>query len=94
MEISHQTCPKNGQHFSTSSSSARNSTALTAALVTIHASEDVYIKLGNSTVTASSSDYDFHVLAGSYFYLRTNGATHIAAIRVSADGVFYINEER
>jgi len=94
MDIMAQTCPKNGQHFSTSGTSARNTTALTASLVTIHASADVYIKLGASDVVASSSNYDFHVVSGQYFYLRTNGSTHIAAIQVTAAGVFYINEER
>lgn len=94
MDIMAQTCPKNGQHFSTTATSARNTTAITSALTTVHCTQDVYLKLGDSSVVASSSDYDIHIVAGQYFYIRTNGATHMAAVRVSADGVFYVNGER
>ena len=89
-----QSCPVNGQHFSYTGTSARNTTALAADLITVHSTTDCYLKFGAGTVTASSSNYDFHLVAGQYFYLRTNGATHIAAIRVSANGILYLNEER
>jgi hypothetical protein len=90
----HKTKPKNGQHFSTSATSARNTTAISSDTVTVHASADVYFKAGTSTVTVSASDYDMHLAAGTYIELVMNGHTHVAAIRVSADGVFYINDEK
>lgn len=93
-DITQQTCPKNGQHFTTSGTSARNSVAVSGELVTIHASQDCYIKIGDSAVVAAANDYDMHVVANQYFYLRMNGKTHIAAIQVSSSGTFYINEEK
>lgn len=90
----YDTQPKKGQHFSTSGTSARNSTSISADAVTVHASADVYFKVGDSTVTASSSDYDMHLVAGAYIKFPMNGKTHIAAIQVSSAGVFYINHEK
>jgi hypothetical protein len=94
MNLTQQSCPVNGQHFSFTGTSARNSTAIASELVTVHATADCYLKLGGGTVTSAAGAYDFHLVAGQYFYLRTNGATHIAAIQVSAGGTLYINEER
>lgn len=94
MDLTFQSAPKNGQHFTTSGTSARNSTAISSDSATVHASADVYLKIGTSGVVASSSDYDMHLIAGAYVQIPTRGATHIAAIQVSAAGVFYINEEK
>jgi len=94
MDLTFQSAPKNGQHFATTTTSARNSAPISSDSVTVHASADVYLKAGNSGVVASSSDYDMHLIAGAYVQFPTRGATHIAAVRVSADGAFYINEEK
>ena len=90
----YKTTPRNGQHFSTSGTTARNTTAISADSVTVHASQDVYFKVGGSSIEASSSSYDMHLAAGAYVEITMNGATHIAAIQVSTAGVFYINEEK
>ena len=80
------------------SSSASNSTAFDAAthVVSLYATEDIYLKFGDETVTATTSDHFFP--AGIYYDVsigdEANGhATHIAALRVSGDGVLYISEK-
>ena len=90
----YKTSPKNGQHFSTSGTSARNATAISADTVTVHCSADTYYKMGGIAVVASASDYDMHLVAGAYIELTMNGATHIAALQVTSAGVFYINDEK
>ena len=88
-----------GAHsISTSATSARNTTAFAATtrILSLYATQDVYVNFGDSSVTASSSSHFFP--AGVYydFSLGGEGAgrfTHVAALRVSADGVLRISEK-
>lgn len=80
------------------SSSARNSTAFSAdtRVIGLYATTDMYVRLGDGTVSASASDHFFP--AGVYYDISIGGDaaaldTHIAAVRVSADGVLYISEK-
>ncbi len=88
-----------GAHsVTTSASSARNSTAFNGdtRVVSIYATADVYLKFGDSSVSASTSDHFFP--AGLYYDVAIGGdqvghATHLAALQVSAAGVVYISEK-
>ena len=90
--------PAGAHHISSSASSARNSTAFDAGtrIISLFATEAVYVKFGTSGVTATSSDhyfpantyYDFAIGGG-----RTGHYTHVAVLRVSADGDVYISEK-
>lgn len=84
-----------GSHkFSTSSTTARNTTAFNSdtRVVSLYATEDVYIRFGGSTVTAAATDHFFP--AGVYYdFAIPKGTTHVAAIRDSADGTLYISEK-
>lgn len=88
-----------GAHsISASVSSARNSTAFDDAtrVVSIYAEEPVYIKFGDSSVTASGSDHYFP--AGVYYDFAIGGGraahyTHVAVIAASGDGSVYISEK-
>lgn len=82
----------------TSGSSARNATAFgpDTRVIGIYATQDVYIRLGTSSVTAAGTDHFFP--AGVYYdvALGADGAsqaTHIAALQVSAAGSLYISEK-
>lgn len=84
--------------ISTSVSSARNSTAFDAEtrVISVYATEDVYLAFGDSSVTASTTDHFFP--AGLYYDVAIGGDgtghfTHLAALRVSADGAVYISEK-
>jgi hypothetical protein len=59
-------------------------------ILRIASSQDCYIKFGTVTVTATTSDILF--LAGAEFLKVPAGATHIAAIRVGADGVVQVTK--
>lgn len=79
-------------------SSARNVTAFAneTRVISVYATSDMYVRLGDSSVTASSSDHFFP--AGVYYDIAVGGDakahdTHIAALRVSADGTLYISEK-
>ena len=85
-------------HISSTSSSARNSAGFNAdtRIVSLYATEAVYVKFGNSSVTATSSDHYFP--ANTYYDVavggdRTGHYTHVAVLRVSADGDVYISEK-
>lgn len=88
-----------GAHsISTSSSSARNSTAFSddTRVISLYATQDVYLNFGGSSVTATSSGHFFP--AGVYYDVAIGGDgtghyTHVAALRVSADGVLKISEK-
>jgi len=78
--------------------SARNSTAFDSEVISIYATSDVYIKLGSSDVEATTSDHFFP--AGVYYDIALGESqvgetkhTHIAVLRVSADGTLYISEK-
>lgn len=88
-----------GAHsISTSATSARNSTAFDAntVVISIYCTQDVYLKFGASDVVATASDHFFP--AGTYYDVAIADAggqkyTHLAALRVSADGALYISEK-
>ncbi|MBX2834203.1 MAG: hypothetical protein KTR28_04430 [Micavibrio sp.] len=78
--------------------SLRNSSAFgeNTRVVSIYATSDSYVKFGDNTVTATSSDHFFP--AGLYYDVALGGEnsphfTHISALRSSADGVLYISEK-
>lgn len=78
--------------------SVRNDTAFDGAtrVVSLYATEDVYINFGDSNVTASASDHFFP--KNTYYDVaiggdRTVQSTHIAALQVSAAGTLYVSEK-
>ena len=89
----------NGAHVITSSaSSARNSTPFDneTRVVSLFASEPVYVAFGDSSVTAETSDHYFP--AGLYYDVALGGdgaphATHVAVLQVSAAGNVYVSEK-
>ena len=52
--------------------------------------EDMYIKFGDSTVTATSSDV--LIKSGIVYVYAINGNDRLAAIRVSTNGTLYVTE--
>ncbi len=85
-------------HISATSSSARNSTAFNAEtrVLSVYATQPVYIKFGDSSITATSAAhyfpagflYDFAIGGDS-----TGHYTHLAVLRVGSDGDVYISEK-
>lgn len=51
---------------------------------------DMFIKMGDSTVNATTSD--IFIAAGVVYDFHMKGNTHIAAIRSSTSGTLYITE--
>lgn len=88
-----------GAHsISFTGASARNTGAFNAEtrIVSLYATEPVYVKFGTSTVTATSSDHYFP--AGIYYDFAIGGDkvghyTHVAALQVSSAGTLYISEK-
>ena len=88
-----------GAHeITTGASSVRNSTAFNAdtRLISLYATEDVYVNFGDDTVTAANTDHFFP--KGVYYDLAIGGGkvnqyTHVAALQVSAAGKLYISEK-
>lgn len=88
-----------GAHsITTSGTSARNSTAFdeNTKVISLYATEDVYIKCGGASVTATTSDHFFP--KGVYYDLAVAGEgtaqyTHIAVLQVSTAGTVYISEK-
>ena len=90
--------PGGAHYISATSSSARNSTNFNALtrVVSVYATEPVYLKFGDSTVTAASSDHYFP--AGVYYDFAIGGDrsghyTRLAVLRVTSDGDVYISEK-
>jgi hypothetical protein len=89
----------NGAHaISASVTSARNSTAFAdeTRVISLYATQPVYIKFGDSSVTATSANHYFP--AGVYYDVAIGGdetahATHIAVLAVSTSGTVYISEK-
>jgi hypothetical protein len=78
--------------------SARNSTAFDAEtrVVSLYATEDMFIRFGNSSITATTSHH--FLPAGTYYDVSLGGqgngfASHVAAIRSTSDGTLYISEK-
>lgn len=88
-----------GAHtFSTSAVSAKNITAFSAEtrVISVYATQNVYLTFGNSAAAASASDHFFP--AGTYYDFAVGGDgtghySHVAALRVDTDGAVYISEK-
>lgn len=89
-----------GAHtISATASSARNATAFSAdtKIVSLYATVPVYVRMGNSTVAATSADHYFP--EGTYYDLAIGAHaaaqyTHIAVLRVGSEsGTVYISEK-
>ena len=84
--------------LSITASSTRNTTAFDpdTRIISLYATTDLYLKFGDSAVTATSSDHFFP--AGIYYDIAIGGDgaghyTHLAALRLTADGNLYISEK-
>jgi hypothetical protein len=88
-----------GAHsIAATATSARNTTAFDAdtKIVSVYATVPVYLKMGNSSVSATTADHYFP--AETYYDFAIAGdsgaqASHIAVLRASGDGTVYISEK-
>lgn len=89
-----------GAHIiaATTSASAKNATAFAAStrLVSVYATQNMYLRFGGASASATSSDHFFP--AGTYydFAIGADGEaqyTYLAARAVSANGSVYISEK-
>lgn len=83
------------QQIAVSGTSARNSVALGAQVVTLYATGPLYFKSGDGAVTATASDH--YMAAGERLHIALDnvaalGHTHIAAIAAGADCMLHISE--
>ncbi|MGZ9108410.1 MAG: hypothetical protein ACXW4B_06270 [Micavibrio sp.] len=90
--------PDSAHAIAATVTSARNSVAFDGdtKVVSLYATEPVYIKFGDETVTATASDHFYP--SGIYYDFSIGGDkvphyTHIAVLRVSADGTVYVSEK-
>ena len=89
----------NGAHLILSASaSARNTQGFDAEtrVVSLFATEPVYVAFGDENVTATNSDHYFP--AGVYYDVSLGGdgaphATHLAVLQVSDAGNVYVSEK-
>lgn len=82
----------------TSGVSARNATAFDSEtrIVSLYATEDVYLRFGDGAVTANAADHFFPKNVYYDFAIggdRTPHYTHIAVMQASAGGTLYISEK-
>ncbi len=84
--------------ITSSTSSARNSVAFEGdtKVVSIYATQDVFLRFGNNSVTATTSDHFFP--AGVYYDVsiggdKTGHSDYLAVIQSSASGIVYISEK-
>ncbi len=84
--------------ITTSGASARNSTAFDeeTRIISLYATEDVYLKFGGASVTATSDDHFFP--KGVYYDFAIGGgntaqSAYVAALQVSTAGTVYISEK-
>lgn len=88
-----------GAHtISANATSARNSTAFGSGtqVVSVYATAPVYLKFGDSSVTATTADHYFP--SGVYYDFALGGDdtqqyTHVAVLRVTEDGTVYVSEK-
>ena len=91
-----------GAHsISATASSARNSTAFNAAtkVVSLYATGAVFVRFGNSSVTAAATDHYYP--AGFYYDFAISGGvsgkapqnTHVAVIAASTNCTVYVSEK-
>lgn len=78
--------------------SARNTTAFAATtrIISLYADVPVYIKFGDSSVTATTSEHFFP--AGLYYDIAIGGEnaahyTHVAVLQADTGGNVYISEK-
>ncbi len=79
-------------------SSARNSVAFAAdtLVVSLYATQDVYVRFGDNTVTAASTDHFFPANTYYDFSIGDKGAaryTNVAVRAATAAGTLYISEK-
>lgn len=81
-----------------STTSARNSTAFEAdtSIVSLYADVPVYVRFGDSSVTAAATDHYFP--AGIYYdfsigNVRMGHHTHVAVLAADTDGNVYVSEK-
>lgn len=79
-------------------SSARNGSAFadTTRIVSLYATAGVFVKFGDASVTATSSDHYFP--AGVYYDVSIGGDktahyTHVAVLAADGDGTVYVSEK-
>ena len=88
-----------GAHvINSGAASARNITAFDdgTRVISVFASEPVYVAFGDASVIATTSDHYFP--AGLYYDMSLGGdgapqATHIAVLQVSTAGNVYVSEK-
>lgn len=86
------------QQIDFTATSARSLSAFdpTTRVISLYATEPVYIRFGDSTISATDSDHYFP--AGVYYDIAIGGGktkqhSHLAARAVSSSGVLYISEK-
>jgi len=81
--------PGHADQTSTSTSGTSAAVSLNNAyIVRLHATEDCFVKFGDSTVTASASDMPMD--SGIEVFGVPSAATHIAAIQSSTSGTLTV----
>lgn len=91
-----------GAHsINATASSARNSTAFNAAtkVVSLYATGAIYVRFGNSSVTAAATDHYFPV--GFYYDFAISGGesgkapqnTHVAVLAAGSNCTVYVSEK-
>lgn len=83
-------CPLLSENISISGITNRNSTAFTYKVIRVISAVGCFIKLGNSTVTATSADHYLPPNVIEYFTVKDY--THIAAITSGATGNFFVSQ--
>lgn len=90
--------PGGAHKIAASATSARNTTAFDSEtqVVSVYATVGVYIRFGNSSVTATTSDHYFP--AGVYYDIAIGGdgsaqTNYMAVLRESTDGNVYVSEK-
>ncbi len=90
--------PSGAHSIAATATTARNTNAFAAdtQIVSLYATGPVYVKFGDSSVTATTSDHYFP--SGVYYDFSLGGDkvphyTHVAVLRVSADCTLYVSEK-
>ena len=90
--------PDSAHTITSSASSARNASAFdeNTRVISLFATEDVYLNFGGASVTADTSD---HFFPKGVYYDMAIGAdasaqyTHVAVLQVTSGGTLYISEK-
>jgi hypothetical protein len=90
--------PDGAHTINVSGTSARNSTAFDAEtrIVSLYATGPVFVKFGDATVTATTSDHYFPT--GVYYDFAIGGGkvghyTHVAALQADSSCELYVSEK-